>query len=91
MASSAPSGICGKCGVNKKSGKRSCCFRGGDWFENCGTNSETQFDHTWLEGIQACTARSRIFPDSSMLSPTGCSRSQFITCTPDPDWENSDE
>ena len=45
---------CVKCGIYKKSGKRSCCARGGDWFKNCGDAGDTQFNHTWAEGIQAC-------------------------------------
>ena len=49
----APPSTCPKCGVNK-AGKRSCCFRDGAWFKNCGADGDTQFDHTWLEGGQAC-------------------------------------
>ena len=45
---------CGKCARTKKSGKNSCCARGGAWFKNCGDAGDTQFDHTWAEGIQAC-------------------------------------
>ena len=45
---------CVKCGVIKKSGKRSCCARGGDWFKNCGHAGDTQFNHTWIEGVRAC-------------------------------------
>ena len=45
---------CSKCGITKKSGKRSCCARGGSWFNNCGDAGDMQFDHTWAEGIQAC-------------------------------------
>ena len=45
---------CVKCGVAKKSRVLSCCARGGAWFKNCGGAGDTQFDHTWLEGIQAC-------------------------------------
>ena len=45
---------CSKCGVAKKSGKSSCCARGGAWFKNCGDADDKQFDHTWAEGIQAC-------------------------------------
>ena len=45
---------CLKCGSNKKSGTRSCCARGGAWFQNCGNVGDTQFGHTWAEGIQAC-------------------------------------
>ena len=46
---------CSKCGILKKSGKLSCCARGGDWFKNCGDISDSNFGHTWVEGIQACT------------------------------------
>ena len=46
---------CSKCGTLKKSGKLSCCARGGDWFKNCGDISDLNFGHTWVEGIQACT------------------------------------
>ena len=45
---------CPKCGKVKKSGKRSCCARGGTWFEKCGDADNANFDHTWMEGIQAC-------------------------------------
>ena len=45
---------CLKCVQTQKSGKRSCCARGGAWFKNCGDASGTEFDHTWAEGIQAC-------------------------------------
>ena len=48
------SNVCSKCGKIKKSGKRSCCGRGGAWFKNCGDAGDTQFDHSWTEGIQAC-------------------------------------
>ena len=47
-------GGCDECGTIKKSGKRSCCARGGAWFKNCGDVGGTKFDHTWVEGIQAC-------------------------------------
>ena len=45
---------CSKCGTTKKSGKHSCCARGGSWFKNCGDDGDAYFDHTWAEGIQAC-------------------------------------
>ena len=45
---------CSKCRSTKKSGKLSCCARGGAWFKNCGDAGERKFDHTWAEGIQAC-------------------------------------
>ena len=43
---------CPKC--VKKSGKFSCCFRGGAWFNKCGKPGDPKFDHTWTEGIEAC-------------------------------------
>ena len=49
--------VCPKCGTVKKSGKRSCCARGGGWFKNCGDVGDTKFDHTWAEGIQACKSK----------------------------------
>ena len=49
--------VCPKCGTVKKSDKRSCCARGGAWFKNCGDAGDTQFDHTWLEGVQACKSK----------------------------------
>ena len=45
------SSVCGKCGTSAKSGKISCCGRGGSWFGNCGS---AELDHTWYEGIQVC-------------------------------------
>ena len=45
---------CPKCGTTNKSGKVSCCARGGSWFKNCGDEGNTKFDHTWAEGVQAC-------------------------------------
>ena len=50
--------ICSKCVINK-AGTRSCCGRGGAWFKNCGDAGDTNFDHTWAEGIHACVD----FPD----------------------------
>ena len=44
---------CAECAINK-AGKLSCCARGGAWFKKCGDAGDTQFDHTWAEGIRAC-------------------------------------
>ena len=46
---------CPKCGTVKKSGKVSCCARGAAWFKKCGDADNANFDHTWGEGIQACS------------------------------------
>ena len=45
---------CLKCGTSKKSGKRTCCARGGAWFKNCGDAGDEKFEHTWAEGIRVC-------------------------------------
>ena len=57
----APTGViistptCPKCGVNKRSGKLSCCASGGAWFKNCGHGDDpVPKDHTWGEGTEAC-------------------------------------
>ena len=49
---------CSKCGVVKRTGKLSCCAPGGDWLNNCGEEGDSKFDHTWVEGLQACKVRS---------------------------------
>ena len=51
--------VCLKCGIIKKSGKTSCCGRGGSWFRNCGGAGVAKLRHTWYEGIQTCKARSQ--------------------------------
>ena len=38
----------------KKSGKASCCARGGSWFGKCGGVGNANLGHTWYEGIQVC-------------------------------------
>ena len=49
--------VCLTCGAIKKTGKLSCCARGGSWFGKCGGAGDTKFKYTWVEGIQACKAR----------------------------------
>ena len=50
---------CPKCGTIGKSGKASCCGRGGSWFRNCGSAGNAKLRHTWSEGILACTTRAQ--------------------------------
>ena len=57
---------CPKCGSLKKSGKLSCCARDGAWFKNCGDSGDSNFDHTWVEGMHACTGSVSL---SSVESP----------------------
>ena len=54
LSTLSSSNKCSKCGIAKKSGKFSCCARGGSWFKNCGDAADSKFDHTWAEGIRAC-------------------------------------
>ena len=42
--------------MTKKSGKLSCCGRGGSWFGDCGSAGDVNAGHTWYEGIRACQA-----------------------------------
>ena len=51
--------VCLKCGSIGKSGKTSCCGRGGSWFENCGGAANVKLEHTWYEGIRVCKTRSQ--------------------------------
>ena len=46
---------CSKCGYFKKSGKRSCCAVGGAWFKDCGDVNNANVNHTWVEGVEACS------------------------------------
>ena len=46
--------VCPKCGILQKSGKLSCCGRGGSWSGRCGKTGNTNFGHTWYQGIQVC-------------------------------------
>ena len=48
---------CRECGTIEKSGKLSCCARGGSWFGKCGSTANANVGHTWYEGVQACKAR----------------------------------
>ena len=50
---------CPRCGTIAKSGKMSCCGRGGSWFKNCGGTGKMKLHHTWYEGIQACKTPSQ--------------------------------
>lgn len=48
---------CLKCGLIQKSGKLSCCARGGSWFGDCAATANAKVKHTWYEGIQSCKGR----------------------------------
>merc|ERR1712224_82064 len=77
-ASVPSSQVCPKCGTNKQNGKRSCCARGGSWFNNCGDVGDSTFEHTWGEGIQACkdapTTTSASVPNSKVCPQCGTNK-----------------
>ena len=52
--------VCSKCGIIKKSGKTSCCGRGGSWFGNCGIAGDRKVYRTWFEGLRVCKARTQL-------------------------------
>ena len=52
--------VCSKCGTIGKSGKLSCCGRGGSWFRTCGSGGNSNLAHTWSEGIRACKPREQL-------------------------------
>ena len=66
LSTTSDSSGCPTCSTIKKSGKLSCCARGGAWFKNCGDVGDTTFDHTWAEGIQACKG----FVSSRLADPS---------------------
>ena len=47
---------CPKC-VTNDAGFPTCCARGGSWFQNCGNNGDSNFQHTWDEGFIACISK----------------------------------
>ena len=66
------SSVCRKCGTLGKLGRRSCCGRGGSWFENCGNHGNAKHAHTWYEGIQACKVsleQSKLARSQPQLNP----------------------
>ena len=52
--------VCPTCGTIERSGKSSCCGRGGSWFRNCGSAGNTKLRQTWYEGILACKTRAQL-------------------------------
>ena len=61
---------CPDCGILDKSGKASCCGRGGSWFRNCGSAGNTKFRYTWYEGVLSCKTRPQLKEISSWQSNT---------------------
>ena len=60
MMTSSSGFACPECGIIGKSGKSSCCGRGGSWSGHCGSASSAKLRHTWYEGIQACETWSQL-------------------------------
>ena len=66
---------CPQCGIIK--GSPSCCGKGGSWFKNCGRLGDPNFEHTWNEGIKACTITTPK-PDTITTSKPGKFRQLFV-------------
>ena len=45
--------ICPKCGLTN-GGKVSCCAKGGEWYQNCGSGEKK---YTWGQGIESCKSK----------------------------------
>ena len=81
---------CVTCGTIKKSGKRSCCARGGAWFKNCGDAGDTKFDHTWAEGIRACKGFGSSLPvESPPHAMLPCIYPINTTMQPNTTWQHT--
>ena len=63
--------VCSKCGNIGRSGKSSCCGRGGSWFGNCGSADNTKVEHRWYEGLEACKTRTQLKTVSGVESNAG--------------------
>ena len=80
--------VCPSCGTIKKSGKKSCCGRGGSWFENCGGTGNAKYPHTWYDGIQACKTRS---PSKAVIGQhSNVAKHKFIDFSQSADIANDD-
>ena len=68
---------CPECGIIRKTGKLSCCGRGGSWFGNCGSG-ENANEHMWSEGMQVCKPRkSQKAADQRQRAPDAKSTASF--------------
>merc|ERR1719174_1788140 len=71
---------CSKCATNN-AGKRSCCALGGSWFRKCGDPGDSNFDHTWVEGMEACKAATSITTAINHVCPKcGTNKSGKRSC-----------
>ena len=52
---------CPKCGTFAKSGRVSCCARGGAWHKNCGGAGDRNTNHRWFEGAEACKCKCKAY------------------------------
>ena len=68
--------ICPNCSTFTKSGKLSCCAPGGSWYKNCGGAGGRNFDHSWLEGVEACKCKSK--RDTCLFTLDSSFNSAFI-------------
>ena len=65
LSTSINASTCPVCGRTGK-GLVTCCGFGGSWQGKCGKPGDTNFEHSWNEGVQAC---SKITPPDPITPP----------------------
>ena len=58
---------CSNCGTFRKSGRVSCCAPGGAWYNKCGNAGNRNLGYSWLEGLEACKCKSKVYECTLML------------------------
>ena len=53
--------VCSNCGTFKRSKRVSCCAPGGAWYKNCGGTENGNVGHSWIEGVEACKRKSKVY------------------------------
>ena len=57
-----------------------CCGGGGAWFNKCGNPDDSEFNHTWSEGIGACSAEVGSIIMSEVIDSTSHNVMSMLSC-----------
>ena len=79
-AAAASTTLCSKCGPNN-AGKLTCCFPGGSWEGKCGNKDNSNFDHSWSEGVQACEVPALVEAQALAVAPNQEARTHLQKTT----------
>ena len=71
--------VCPVCGA-KKTGRISCCFRGGSWYNKCGDPGDPNFEYTWAEGNEICNSKFKILKWFAGETTVFCCFSITVIC-----------